>query len=76
MVILFYHILKTSTNKTIHIPINKEGKGELEKYKLWLTIQDVFSMGNVLRKYSNKTKRQHEFLTNHETYFLFKNGIF
>ncbi|KGN00945.1 transposase [Clostridium botulinum] len=49
-----------------------KGQGRADKYKPWITIQDVPSLGRVTRLKGIKTGRQHEFLSDMEkNYFYF-----
>lgn len=47
------------------------GQGELEKYKPWITIQDIPSKGRVSRIKGITTNRQHEFLSDLERNYFY-----
>ncbi|EDT74339.1 heteromeric transposase endonuclease subunit TnsA [Clostridium butyricum] len=47
------------------------GSGDGCKYKPWLTIQDVPSIGKCSRLKGIKSKRQHEFFSNNETNYFY-----
>ncbi len=47
------------------------GSGDGSKYKPWLTIQDVPSIGKCSRLRGIKTNRQHEFFSNNETNYFY-----
>lgn len=47
------------------------GQGQRESYKPWLTIQDFPSQGRVTRSPGWKTRRLHEFMSDHEIRYFF-----
>ena len=49
---------------------DKRGQGVGPKFKPWLTIHELSSVGHAVRDFGYKTKRPHHFLSNYE-FFLF-----
>ncbi|MBD7911972.1 TnsA endonuclease N-terminal domain-containing protein [Clostridium cibarium] len=49
----------------------KRGLGKGKDYKVWLTVQDVPSLGKTSRLLGIKTGREHQFFSNNETSYFF-----